>query len=106
MILSNQVKCNKCGDTPYSSHRHDFRYCSCGSIAVDGGTYYLRRVGDFSKENTTEMSIEWPDDLVHHLEEAVKWADDNGRNEFGVVCAIARYMRDCGYEITSTREST
>lgn len=101
MILSNQVKCNKCGDTPYSAHHHDYSECECGAVAVDGGTYYLRRIGEF--ENITEMSIDWPDDLVHHLIEAVKWAKDSGRNEFGVVCAIARYMRDCGYEVTSTK---
>jgi len=26
-----------------STHRHDFRECSCQSIFVDGGTAYVRR---------------------------------------------------------------
>lgn len=59
MILSNQVKCHKCGDTPFSAHRHDFRSCKCGSISVDGGMAYLRRVGAIRQY--TEMSIELPD---------------------------------------------
>lgn len=42
----NAVECTKCGDTPRSRNRHDFRYCKCGSIAVDGGSWYPRRVGD------------------------------------------------------------
>ena len=43
MIIKNQVKCNNCGDTIESKHRHDFRTCSCGSVSVDGGHDYLRR---------------------------------------------------------------
>lgn len=45
----NAVECTKCGDTPRSRNRHDFRYCKCGSIAVDGGSWYLRRVGDLDR---------------------------------------------------------
>ena len=55
MIIRNMVKCNHCGDIIESRHRHDFVFCSCGMVAVDGGKAYLRRVyqeeGDF-----TEMS--------------------------------------------------
>lgn len=55
MIIRNMVKCNHCGDIIESRHRHDFVFCSCGRVAVDGGHAYLRRVyqeeGDF-----TEMS--------------------------------------------------
>lgn len=59
MILSNQVRCLKCGDTPFSAHRHDYRPCSCGAIAVDGGMEYLRRVG--ALDAYEDMSIELPD---------------------------------------------
>ena len=31
------IKCNNCGDIVYSRARHDFRWCSCHSCAVDGG---------------------------------------------------------------------
>ncbi len=32
------IRCKHCGDTIESKHRHDFRSCSCKSVAVDGGT--------------------------------------------------------------------
>lgn len=37
-----QVRCNTCGDVVQSMHVHDFKYCKCGTIAVDGGGEYLR----------------------------------------------------------------
>ena len=45
-IIYNAVICTHCKDRVQSTHRYDFRYCSCGKIAVDGGLEYLRRVGD------------------------------------------------------------
>ena len=48
-IGSNKVKCLVCGDIIESKSRHDFKWCSCGNIAVDGGREYLRRVGDLQK---------------------------------------------------------
>lgn len=44
-ILLNGARCLKCSDTVYSRDVHDFRYCSCKAIAVDGGTDYIRRLG-------------------------------------------------------------
>lgn len=46
MIVTNKAKCKKCGDIIESKHRHDFVFCSCGAIAVDGGKSYLKRVGN------------------------------------------------------------
>lgn len=40
----NAAQCTKCGDCIRSTHRHDFRYCKCGQIAVDGGNDYRRRL--------------------------------------------------------------
>ena len=42
-IIHNRIKCNKCGDIIESNHRHDFKWCSCGAVAVDGGHDYLKR---------------------------------------------------------------
>jgi hypothetical protein len=42
-ILVNMAKCRKCEEIIVSTHRHDFRYCKCGAISVDGGTAYLKR---------------------------------------------------------------
>ena len=41
------IKCKKCGDIIESKTVHDFKWCSCGACAVDGGREYLRRVGEF-----------------------------------------------------------
>lgn len=38
----NGKLCEDCNDVIYSLHRHDMRYCSCGSVFVDGGTDYMR----------------------------------------------------------------
>lgn len=45
-IWSNAITCKKCGDTIRSMNKHDFRRCSCGAVAVDGGSWYGRRVGN------------------------------------------------------------
>jgi hypothetical protein len=55
LILLNKAKCRVCGDEIISTHRHDYKECSCGSIMVDGGKDYLRRGG--SQENFEDMSI-------------------------------------------------
>jgi hypothetical protein len=40
------VECPKCHEVIWSRHRHDFRYCKCGAVYVDGGRDYLKRGGD------------------------------------------------------------
>lgn len=97
MILSNQAKCRKCGDEPYSANRHDFKYCGCGSMAVDGGMDYIRRVGDVA--NTYEMSIDLEDEVAKACLKNIKEMVDSGRNELGILCGIARTLRDNGYSI-------
>ncbi len=55
LIIKNSIRCKKCGDVLVSEHEHDFKQCSCGACAVDGGHEYLRRVG--KRENWEELSI-------------------------------------------------
>ena len=43
-ILSNKIRCKKCGDIIESKTRHSFVVCKCGAVAVDGGHDYLKRV--------------------------------------------------------------
>lgn len=45
MIITNKAKCLNCGNVLESHHRHDFKRCSCGTIAVDGGREYIKRCG-------------------------------------------------------------
>ena len=55
-IIVNKIKCNKCGDIIESTHRHDFKYCKCGAVAVDGGKSYLRRCFTNSPNDFTDLS--------------------------------------------------
>jgi hypothetical protein len=41
----NAIQCLHCNEIIESKHRHDFKWCGCGSVAVDGGNDYSRRVG-------------------------------------------------------------
>ena len=95
VILSNQIECLSCGDKPYSAYINDFKSCKCGEVNVDGGQAYLRRVGEPYKD----MSIVWDIELVNSMWEAIDEAIDTGRNNFGIVCAVSRCLRDNGYEI-------
>lgn len=52
-IIHNRVKCKECGEIIESKTVHDFVGCKCffvtngaEGIAVDGGTEYMRRVGN------------------------------------------------------------
>jgi len=35
--VRHAVLCKKCKDTIESTYRHDFKYCSCGAVGIDGG---------------------------------------------------------------------
>lgn len=45
-IISNKIKCKKCGDIIESKSTNDYKKCSCGTVAVDGGKDYLKRIGN------------------------------------------------------------
>lgn len=45
-IIINKAKCKKCGDIIESKDVNDFKRCACGSIAVDDGQDYIKRVGN------------------------------------------------------------
>ena len=60
-IKINQVKCLLCGDHPRSIHRHDYKSCKCGNVAVDGGSQYQRVIG--SSEN-------WLNELVPYVDKS------------------------------------
>lgn len=53
-ILVNKIKCKRCCDIIESKYRHDFKFCHCGSVAVDGGTDYLKRIGN--RDDWEELS--------------------------------------------------
>lgn len=100
MILSNQARCKRCNDTPYSANRHDYQSCQCGAIGVDGGMDYMRRVaGDLN--NIEDISITIPDDAAKAAIAAIDNARSTGRNALGILCAAAIALRDNGVTLTS-----
>ena len=64
-ILHNRIRCKKCNDVIESNHRHDFKYCGCGSVFIDGGHDY-QRCG-FPGGNVED----WIEFLSEHEPEAV-----------------------------------
>ncbi len=98
MIISNQIKCNRCNDVIYSGSVHDFKNCKCGAVAVDGGTQYLRRVGPM--KDWTDMSISFEDpETFFHLRDVIQTNIDTGRNALGLAYAAFRAFEECGYHV-------
>ena len=56
-IIRNAIKCNYCGDIIESLHRHDFKWCGCKTVAVDGGKDYLKRTFTNSPNDFEELSV-------------------------------------------------
>ena len=55
-IRINQALCQICNDIITSHHRHDFKWCSCKSLSVDGGSWYTAR--NFKdKDSWKELSV-------------------------------------------------
>ena len=61
MIIKNAIRCKLCGDEIESVSCHDFKWCSCGACAVDGGHEYLRRCFK-EKDCYIELSVTTEED--------------------------------------------
>ena len=59
-IKHNKIRCKLCGDIIESVHRHDFVWCSCGAVFVDGGKEYVRCGG--KELDNIEFLTEYEDD--------------------------------------------
>ena len=46
-LIKNAFECLYCNDIIESKHQHDFTTCKYGKSSCDGGTSYIRLVGDF-----------------------------------------------------------
>jgi len=53
--MGTKIKCLKCNDIIESMYRHDFKWCSCENVFVDGGNEYLRMGGPGLTEETVEI---------------------------------------------------
>jgi hypothetical protein len=94
VIVSNQIECLKCGDRPYSAHRHDYKPCKCGAVIVDGGTDYLRRAGEASAMRDLSIVL-YKDSVEKMVTEAIAMRE-SGRNDLGIVYGVLRVLRDEG----------
>lgn len=54
IIVANKIKCVYCGDIIESKTTNDFKRCSCGTVAIDGGHEFLKRIG--AEEDYIELS--------------------------------------------------
>jgi hypothetical protein len=68
-IKHNRLKCKKCGDIIESMSVHDFVWCKCGTIFVDGGHEYYRRGGDLEQIEDLCESV-WVEDDENKIEKA------------------------------------
>lgn len=57
-LTRNAARCLKCNDIIESKYRHDFVWCSCESIFVDGGLDYAR-YGGVGMSDSFESLHEW-----------------------------------------------
>ena len=88
-IRTNKIKCRKCGDIIESIDVHNFKWCSCGAVAVDGGREYLRRVGnkeDFEKLSHFIKLAEITTDGFEIVKDALSKKDISFRNTHCHVC--------------------
>ncbi len=61
-VWINSTTCKLCGETIRSKNQHDFHFCKCGNVAVDGGSWYCKR--SFKKDlDTFEDNIVYFDDV-------------------------------------------
>jgi hypothetical protein len=54
--IRHAIHCKKCLETIESKHIHDFKYCSCGAVGIDGGiTDGNRYLGNLSDMENRSM---------------------------------------------------
>jgi len=91
VIVSNSVKCKSCQEVIYSASVHDYKSCKCRNIAVDGGTSYLRRVGN--PLGYKDLSIEIEEESLNRVIDTAQEMVDTGRNTRGIVYGVLRQLR-------------
>ena len=62
-IITNKIKCRKCGDVIESFFTHDLKRCKCGAVEIDGGKEYLRRSAK-NLDDIIELSTVINDDEI------------------------------------------
>lgn len=55
-IIKNVIRCRKCNDIIESLNRHDFKFCKCETVYIDGGLDYLKRGYKNTKDDYEDLS--------------------------------------------------
>ena len=71
-IITNKIRCKKCGDIIESEYTHDFKMCRCGAVGVDGGHAYLRRQGNPDAWEELSETTEEPDLTLEEFQAKLK----------------------------------
>lgn len=84
----NAVRCNKCNKTIFSWSVHQLSSCTCGSVLVDGGFDYLKRIGS----NYTELNQE--DIPIEVIREDFTWGQNYTKEGIKLSEIITRLLKD------------
>ena len=60
-IITNKIRCKKCGDIIESTHCHDFKFCKCGAVAVDAHVHFIGQAAQalvFGRRRVVVLAIE------------------------------------------------
>lgn len=82
-IIRNSGACTQCGDEIESTNRHDFCYCKCKAIAVDGGQDYLKRMGepnDFRDTSVYQVDLNKLGKEDDYLSKYIIWSPSGKTN--------------------------
>lgn len=66
VIKKNAIRCKLCGDIIESNFLHDFKECSCGACACDGGHDYVKISGN---PDDYEILTEYKDVKGYYVED-------------------------------------
>ena len=85
------IECPNCKDIIYSRAHHDFHYCSCERVAIDGGFDYVRILGEggrtFSK-------------FIMGVDKTDLYQDWNNRiDKFGTISPKGREVKEVRYVV-------
>lgn len=59
------IKCTNCNSILFSRARHDFRWCECKRIAIDGGFDYCKVSGSMKDISWIEIEVDTTIDKLY-----------------------------------------
>ena len=64
-LIKNAFKCLYCNGIIESKHQHEYVTCQCGKSSCDGGTSYIRLIGDLDMMQNECECVEVSDDKTN-----------------------------------------